>query len=193
MRYTDVGEKRNTPVFFLILFGPLSPSPGGQKRLLRRPRCLLTQPTQQGHKGASSAMLQRRYCCLYDKQITDQKATSWVSLVSKFHCSENSSLTGRFGTKLGLLLSCTYCHAGVGQTGHKVRKDDGSTQSGPGVCCQAGILMTWRSSSNACHGSYYHAGHTATQARQLYAMELEEGHGTVLQMSQAWTDHQGKR
>lgn len=172
MRYTDVGEKRNTPVFFLILFGPLSPSPGGQKRLLRRPRHLLTQPTQQGYIGASSAMLQRRYCCLYDKQIADQKATSWVSLVSEFHCSENSSLTGRFGTKLGLLLSCTYCHAGVGQTGHKVRKDDGSTQSCPGgvlpsrdpydmeifLKCMPWQLLPCRTHSNSgtpavCHGA----------------------------------------
>lgn len=112
--------------FLLGSLWPLSPFPGGQKRLLRRPGHLLTQPAQQGHKDVSDAMLQRRYCCLYDRQVSAQKGPGWFSLVSKFYCLEISSLMKRFDTKLGLLLSYTWCHAGLGQTGHKVRRDDGA-------------------------------------------------------------------
>lgn len=159
MQYTDVGEKTNTPFFVLIVFGSLSPFSGGQKRLLRRPDIFWhSLPSKE------TKMLQmlccRRYCCLYNRQISAQKATSWGSLLSKFHCWENSSLVERFQHKAGTVPFL--------YRWYKVRRDDGAELFRE--CCQAGILMTWSSSSSAHCGSY-----TMQDTQQLRHTSIPHG------------------
>lgn len=130
---------------------------------------------------------------LTDKQISAQNATSgWASLVSKLHCLETSSLMGSVGTKLGLLLSYTYCHAGLGQAEHKVRKDDGA-ELFRGCAAKQGSLQCEALPQQFAVAAVIKHDIQEVRNHGFISWKLERHHGTVLQMGQARTDHQGKR
>lgn len=164
MQYTDVVEKRNTPVFFLVLFGPSLPFQEGRRD------CWGDQDIFWHSLHSKDTKMFQMLCCregiavcmigrfqlrrVQAGLVWSPNSTAWKSPVwwrdltqswdFSFPTLDAMQVWGRQGTRWeGMMV-----------------------QSCAGGCCQAGILRAWSSSSAVCCGSYYHTGHTATQAHQ---------------------------